>query len=62
MSLQTQIGPECNIFVPAPEHARQIVLNSPVLSQRKLRQMLAMPELRLTHEFIDLQYDAGAKA
>ena len=37
MSLQTQIGPECNIFVPAPEHARQIVMNSPVLSQRKLR-------------------------
>ena len=29
MSLQTQIGPECNIFVPAPEHARQIVLGSP---------------------------------
>ena len=40
MSLQTQIGPECNIFVPAPEHARQIVLGSPILSQRKLRQIL----------------------
>ena len=42
MSLQTQIGPECNIFVPAPEHARQIVLGSPILSQRKLRQILAL--------------------
>ena len=26
MSLQTQIGPECNIFVPAQQHAEQIVL------------------------------------
>ncbi|MDB6014769.1 MAG: glutamate synthase large subunit [Gammaproteobacteria bacterium] len=57
MSLQTQIGPECNIFVPAPEHARQIVLGSPILSQRKLRQILALKEV--THEFIDLQYDPG---
>jgi len=55
MSLQTQIGPECNIFVPAPEHARQVVLGSPILSQRKLRQILAIEEV--THEFIDLQYD-----
>jgi glutamate synthase (NADPH/NADH) large chain len=56
MSLQTQIGPECNIFVPAPEHARQIVMNSPVLSQRKLREILAMTDFGVTHEFIDLQY------
>jgi glutamate synthase (NADPH) large chain len=55
MSLQTQIGPECNIFVPAPEHARQVVLGSPILSQRKLRQILAIAEV--THEFIDLQYE-----
>src|SRR5882757_2729653 len=55
MSLQTQIGPECNIFQPAPGHARQIVLGSPILSQRKLRQILAIEEV--THEFIDLQYE-----
>jgi glutamate synthase (NADPH/NADH) large chain len=55
MSLQTQIGPECNIFEPAPEHARQIVLGSPILSQRKLRQILAIEEV--THEFLDLQYE-----
>ena len=23
MSLQTQIGPECNVFQPSPDHARQ---------------------------------------
>jgi glutamate synthase (NADPH/NADH) large chain len=55
MSLQTQIGPECNIFEPAPGHARQVVLGSPILSQRKLRQILAIEEV--THEFLDLQYD-----
>ncbi|MBV9344320.1 MAG: glutamate synthase large subunit, partial [Gammaproteobacteria bacterium] len=55
MSLQTQIGPECNIFAPAPEHARQVVLGSPILSQRKLRQILAIEEV--THEFLDLQYE-----
>src|SRR5450432_3162935 len=55
MSLQTQIGPEANIFEPAPEHARQVVLGSPILSQRKLRQILAIEEV--TTEFIDLQYD-----
>jgi len=55
MSLQTQIGPECNIFVPAPGHARQIVLGSPILSQRKLRQILAIEEV--SHEFLDLQYE-----
>ena len=57
MSLQTQIGPECNIFVPAPEHARQIVLGSPILSQRKLRQILGLVDFGVTHEFLDLQYD-----
>ena len=57
MSLQTQIGPECNVFVPAPEHARQIVLGSPILSQRKLRQILGLKDFGVTHEFIDLQYD-----
>jgi glutamate synthase (NADPH/NADH) large chain len=57
MSLQTQIGPECNVFVPIPEHARQVVVNSPVLSQRKLRQIMASEDVIESHEFIDLQYD-----
>ena len=55
MSLQTQIGHECNVFAPAPEQARQVVLNSPVLSQRKLRQLVG-PELGLPHAFLGLQY------
>ena len=55
MSLQTQIGPECNIFVPSAAHAEQIVLSSPVLSQRKLRQIMGLEDSGIPHEFIDLQ-------
>ena len=57
MSLQTQIGPECNIFVPAAAHAEQIVLSSPILSQRKLRQIMALADEGVPHAFIDLQFD-----
>jgi hypothetical protein len=38
--------PECNIFVPAQQHAEQIVLSSPVLSQRKLRQIMGLEDGR----------------
>jgi glutamate synthase (NADPH/NADH) large chain len=64
MSLQTQIGPECNLFAPSPEHANRIVLNSPILSQRKLRQIMAFKDFGLDNEFIDLQYplDSDLKA
>jgi glutamate synthase (NADPH/NADH) large chain len=57
MSLQTEIGPECNVFQPVAAHAQQVVMNSPVLSQRKLRQLMAMPDDGLTHAMIDLQYE-----
>jgi glutamate synthase (NADPH/NADH) large chain len=57
MSLQTQIGQEANIFVPAQAHAEQIVLSSPILSQRKLRQIMGLEDSGVPHEFIDLQYD-----
>ncbi|MEO8306454.1 MAG: glutamate synthase large subunit [Pseudomonadota bacterium] len=56
MSLQTEIGPECNIFAPVASHAVQIVLNSPVLSQRKLRQVMALADEGVPNKFIDLQY------
>jgi glutamate synthase (NADPH/NADH) large chain len=56
MSLTTQLGREGNVFSVAPENARQIVLNSPILSQRKLRQILAMPDFGANHVRIDLHY------
>jgi glutamate synthase (NADPH) large chain len=56
MSLVTQIGREGNIFETTPENARQVMLNSPVLSQRKLRQILAMDEYADAHARIELYF------
>ena len=56
MSLATQIGREGNVFEMAPENARQVMLNSPVLSQRKLRQILAMEEFANAHQRFSLHY------
>ncbi|BFI97317.1 MAG: glutamate synthase large subunit [Rhodanobacter sp.] len=58
MSLVTQIGPEGNVFELKPENAKQILINSPILSQRKLRQLLALPQYAGTPRF-DLMYDAA---
>jgi glutamate synthase (NADPH/NADH) large chain len=44
MSLHTQIARECNLFDLRPEYARQIELNSPVLSQRKFLAILRLVE------------------
>ncbi|MBP8098552.1 MAG: glutamate synthase large subunit, partial [Arenimonas sp.] len=54
MSLTTQIGREGNVFEMKPENARQVMLNSPVLSQRKLRQLLLLPEFVEAHVRLDL--------
>jgi hypothetical protein len=48
MSLQTNIGRESNLFDIGPDHAEQVIMNSPVLSQRKLRQLLSDDMLTLT--------------
>jgi glutamate synthase (NADPH/NADH) large chain len=55
MSLITQIGPEGNVFELKPENAKQVLINSPILSQRKLRQLLALPQFAGTPRF-DLMY------
>ncbi len=58
MSLETGIGRKGNVFQPSPEMARRVVLNSPVLSQRKLRQLINSPQLGLPSAFIDLNVPA----
>jgi len=55
MSLVTQIGAEGNVFELKPENAKQVLINSPILSQRKLRQLLALPQFVDTPRF-DLMY------
>jgi glutamate synthase (NADPH) large chain len=54
MSLETQIGREHNLFEPRPEYARRIVMNSPVLSQRKFRELLAVQEAEDGYALLDL--------
>ncbi|MCC5794727.1 MAG: glutamate synthase large subunit [Chromatiales bacterium] len=56
MSLQTEIGPEMNVFEPGPQHARQIVMNSPVLSQKKLRHIMDRERSGVSSVTIDLNY------
>ncbi len=64
MSLATQLGKETNIFHAGAETVNHVILNSPVLSQRKLRQIVKMAPYDRKHRYIDLSYDAaeGLKA
>jgi glutamate synthase (NADPH/NADH) large chain len=57
MSLQTNIGRESSLFDIGPEHARQVIMNSPVLSQKKLRQLLSDDLYGDSNAFIDLNVD-----
>ena len=59
MSLATQLGREGNVFVDAGSTVHHVHLNSPVLSQRKVRQLLAMPPYDEAHRYIALGFDAG---
>ncbi|MEO1575869.1 MAG: glutamate synthase central domain-containing protein, partial [Pseudomonadota bacterium] len=54
MSLQTRIGRKGNIFSPHPKQAHHIALNSPILSQSKLRQIMALDEAGIENAFFDL--------
>jgi len=56
MSLETGVGRKGNIFRPGPDLAERVVLNSPVLSQRKLRQLINSPQLGVPSAFIDLNF------
>ena len=59
MSLQTNIGRETSLFDIGPEHADHVIMNSPVLSQRKLRQLLGPDMFEDSHVFIDLNKPRG---
>ncbi|MFZ7096688.1 glutamate synthase large subunit [Luteimonas dalianensis] len=59
MSLATQIGREGNIFEDRAGNVDHVLLNSPVLSQRKLNQLLALPRFAESYRYIDLYFDPG---
>ena len=54
MSLETGLGCKGNVFTPSAEMAERVVLNSPVLSQRKLRQIINTPQFGLPSTLLDL--------
>jgi len=56
MSLETGLGRKGNVFEAGPELANRVVLNSPVLSQRKLRQLVNTPQFGLDSVLLDLNY------
>ena len=58
MSLATQLGREGNVFADSAQTVHHVHLNSPVLSQRKLRQLLAMPPYDTAYRYIELSFDA----
>jgi glutamate synthase (NADPH/NADH) large chain len=59
MSLVTQFGREGNLFELSADNAKQVLLNSPICSQRKLRQLLALPQFVNATVQIDLCYPLG---
>ena len=59
MSLQTNIGEESSLFDVGPEHAHHVIMNSPILSQRKLRQLIGPTMFEDRHAFIDLNAPEG---
>ncbi|SIS43785.1 glutamate synthase large subunit [Neptunomonas antarctica] len=57
MSLETCIGAEQNIFEEGPEHARRVILTSPVLSASKFRRLRDNKVSGFEVITIDLNYD-----
>ncbi len=56
MTLATQIGREGNLFLDRAENVHHVLLNSPVLSQRKLRQLLALPRFEHANRLLHLYF------
>ncbi len=57
MSLETCLGREKNLFEEGEEHAKRLVLRSPILSEIKFRKILNLDDTDYAHEIIDLNYD-----
>ncbi|WP_409524638.1 glutamate synthase large subunit [Nitrincola sp. MINF-07-Sa-05] len=57
MSLETCIGVERNVFEESPQHARRVILSSPVLSASKFRRVRNNTVGDFDSIDLDLQYD-----
>ncbi len=58
MSLETLLGRERNLFEVTPEHARRLIIDSPVLSEGKFRRLLELDGPDYAVARIDLTYPA----
>ncbi|MCV6588746.1 MAG: glutamate synthase large subunit [Marinobacterium sp.] len=57
MSLETCLGSEKNVFEETPDHARRVILTTPVLSASKFRRLRDNTEEGFEVATIDLNYD-----
>ena len=57
MSLETCLGAERNVFEETPEHARRVILTTPVLSASKFRRLRDNKEEGFDVATINLNYD-----
>lgn len=60
MSLETCFGREHNMFDETPEHASRLLVDSPVLSISKFKQLMSLDDPDYAHEFIDLNYSVDS--
>ncbi len=56
MSLETCFGAEGNLFEERAEHAKRLTVDSPVLSEGKFRELLAITDSDYQHKHIQLSY------
>jgi glutamate synthase (NADPH/NADH) large chain len=61
MSLNTNFGPERNLFVEHPDHALRLSVRSPILSRDKFIHITSRPEAFLKSTVLDLCYDPSEK-
>ena len=62
MSLETCFGPELNVFEESPEHAKRLVIASPVLSHKKLQSILINPYFKCDEIKLVYKKDDGLKS
>ena len=62
MSLETCFGPELNVFEESSEHAKRLVISSPVLSHKKLQSILINPYFKCDEIKLAYKKDDGLKS
>ena len=62
MSLETCFGPELNVFEESPEHAKRLVISSPVLSHKKLQSILINPYFKCDEIKLAYKKDVDLKS